>query len=180
MSNYSKLKKELLNNKKCPNLYSEDNVIHISINDASEIISPYVEDNKPVINSEFANFLENSTKDISVKHNLILEFTSVEDNKDKIASAIKNYYINEFVDSQRKLKNNIISSIITFIIGLITLSCVIILNNFNSITIINSAVDIFAWVFIWEAVDLFFFRRSELRHQQYRQINFINAKIIFK
>lgn len=180
MSNYRTLKKQILSNTACPKISSDNSSIHISINNSKEILSPYTEDNRPIINGEFASFLENSVKDVSIKRDLTLEIASKDQALDAISSAIKNYYYNEFVDSQRKLRHNLIASIITLLIGLIALSLTIILNSLDVPLIVGGAVDIFAWVFIWEAVDLFFFRRAELRYQQHRQINFINAKIICK
>lgn len=180
MSRYKDLKKEILSNKSCPKLLSQDKVIHININNASEIISPYAEDNRVVINSEFANFLENSVKDLSIKQDLTLEISSKESNLDVISTAIKNYYYNEFIDSERKLKRNLIFSISTFIIGLIALACSIAFNVFETQLLLGGAIDIFAWVFVWESVDLLFFQRAEIKYQQCRQLNFIKSKIILK
>ena len=84
------------------------------------------------------------------------------------------------MDTERKLKRNLSFSIITLLIGLIALSINIILSSLNTPVIIGNAIDIFGWVFVWEAVDVFFFRRAELKFKQYREINFINAKIISK
>ena len=179
MSKYSQLKKELqLKNKQV----SASNTTHININIANsdEIISPYAEDNKVVINSEFANFLENSVKDISPKQDISIYVTSPNHDIETISAAIKNYYNNEFMDTERKLKHNLSFSIITLLIGLIALSINIILSSLNTPVIIGNAIDIFGWVFVWEAVDVFFFRRAELKFKQYREINFINAKIISK
>lgn len=180
MSRFSVLKKDILQNNACPKMESDDKAVHISINDASEIISPYAEDNKAVINTEFALFLENSVKDVPVKQDLILQISGKNLALEPISSAIKNYYYNEFVDTQRKLKHNLRFSIITLIIGLLALSCTIIINAFDIPFLIGGAIDIFAWVFVWESLDLFFFRRAELKYQQYRYMNFINAKIDIK
>ena len=77
-------------------------------------------------------------------------------------------------------KRNLIFSIVSLLIGLSILSVAIILNSIHFPIIVYSALDIFAWVFIWESVEVFFFHRAELRHQQLRQMNFINANIILK
>ena len=180
MANYKKLKKELLSNQNKINQNTNNAVVHININDTSDIISPYAEDNKAVINSEFASFLENAVKDEPLKSDLTLKITAKDCNLNTVSGAIKNYYYKEFIDTQHKLKHNITASIITLIIGLIALTATIILNNLSIPIIIGGTIDIFAWVFVWESVDLFFFRRSELKRIEYRQINFINATIIYK
>ncbi len=177
MSKYSKLKKELLNDHSCPKAVDNDSTINININNCSEIISPYAENNKPVISGEFANFLENSVKDIPVNKPLNIEISSNDCDLQTTSTAVKNYYYNEFIDTQRKLKNNLIASILSLIIGLIALAVTITLTTLNAPLIINGAIDIFAWVFMWEAFDLFFLRRVELRYTERRQMNFITAKI---
>ena len=180
MSKFWNFKKELLSNKNCPKISNEDATLHIEINDSSEVLSNFTEDSKPIINSEFANFLHNSVKDISVKDNITIEIVSKNKEKsDNITSAIKNYYYNEFIESERKLKINLIFSLITFLVGTFALALTMV-NSFTIPKVVNGVIDIFAWVFLWEAVDLFFFRRHELRYEQYRQMNFINAKIIIK
>jgi len=178
MSKYSKLKKEILSNCNYPKSDSSNSTINISINNTNDIISDYAENNKVVINSEFANFLENSVKDVSVKQSLTLKISASNCNLNKISTAIKNYYFNEFIDYQRKLKSNMIFSLATFLIGLLALASSILLSTLNTPIIIGGAIDIFAWVFMWESVDLFFFKRFELKYQQYRYINFINSQII--
>ena len=178
MSKYKQLKQKLINSSNLNNPDKTNSIINININSASDIISPYSEDNKVVINSEFATFLDNSVKDVSPKNDLSIAISAKNCNIDLVSTAIKNYYYNECIDTERKLKRNLVASIITLIIGLIALSSTIILNAVNTPIIIGSSLDIFAWVFMWEAIDLFFFRRAELKYIQYRQLNFINATII--
>lgn len=180
MTKYRKSKKELLNSADCPQLKHYDKAIHISIKENSEILSPFAEDNQVVIKSEFALFLENSVKDVSINQDLTLEFSSHDIDIKAVSTGIKNYYYNEFVESERKLKKNVILSITTFVVGLFAMAISIILSALNMQILINTAINIFAWVFIWESVDLFFFHRAELRHLQHRQMNFIKAKVVYK
>ena len=180
MSKYHKLKRKILSSLPSQTQCDQNATININIQDANDIISSYAEDNQEVINSEFANFLDNSVKDVSPKCDLTLQISATNCNADKISTAIKNYYFNEFRDTQRKLRNNLIFSICTLIIGLLALALTITLHTLDIPLLLGGAVDIFAWVFVWESFDLFFFRRAELKYQQYRQINFINSKIILK
>lgn len=177
MASYTSLKRKI---KKCKSSQNtENNIVKISVKDASEIISPYAENEQAVISSDFAKFLENSVKDVSVRQDLTIEITSKKQtNDDSIAGAIRDYYHNEFIETERKLRHNLFSVLATFAIGMLILFCAIYLGQNNAI--LHGVLDIFAWVFIWEAVHLFAFQRSELRHLQYRQMNFINADIIVK
>lgn len=180
MSKFSKLKREILTKQEYSTESPIDTTIHLNINSSNDAISPYSEDNKLTINSEFASFLENSVKDIPVKNNLTLEISSKNCDINMLSEAIKNYYYNEFIDSQRKLKRNLIFSLVTFIIGLLGLAFTMLYDIFDFPIIVIGALDIFTWVFMWEAFDKFFFERTEFKYNQYRQMNFINAKIIAK
>lgn len=177
MARYSELKQQIMN-KHNHQSADKDNTIHLNINTTSETLSPYAEDGKVVINSEFANFLENSVKDVSVKNDLTFEISSKSTDLKILSKAIKNYYYNEFIDSQRKLKRNLLFCIITFIVGIFALASTMLYQFLDFSILLTGALDIFAWVFIWESFDKFFFERPELKYHQYRQMNFINAKII--
>ncbi len=49
----------------------------------------------------------------------------------------------------------------------------------NASAVILNMIDVFAWVFTWEAVDIFFFQRPKLHKEQQRNAAAIDAKIIF-
>ena len=177
MTKYSKLRKKLLANPHCEKPNDNSATIYINITNSNEIFSPYAEDNRPVINSEFADFLENAVKDEPSNQPVNIKISSANCDLNTTSTAIKNYYYNEFIDTQRKLTHNLFSSILTLIIGLLALSATITLSALDAPFVVGGAVDIFAWVFIWESVDSFFLRRVELRHSERRQMNFITAKI---
>jgi len=179
MSKYNNLKKQILNDKNYSLNIDNDGIINVNIKNNEQIISPYCENNNLLINSDFAEFLNNSVKDIPLSQNLTLQISSNNGNIYTINTAVKNYYYKEFADTEYLLKINLKFSILTFIIGLFALAL-----SLTQLIIGHplwaGTIDIFAWVFIWEAIDLFFFRRHQLKHQQYRNINFINATIILK
>lgn len=176
MTKYAKAKRNLKKNKPRTN----SNPVHISLNDSKNVISPFTENNQKVISGDFATFLDNAVKDVPIKEDLTLEITTKKYDHDTISTAIKNYYHNEFVESERKLKNNLVFALITLFIGLCTLTVSLVLTFTEILVVLQSAISIFSWVFVWEAFDLLCFRRTELKYLQHRQINFINAKIIIK
>lgn len=45
--------------------------------------------------------------------------------------------------------------------------------------VILNMLDVFAWVFLWEAVDMFFLQRPQLRKRRYRTEAVLQAKITF-
>ena len=177
MKRYRMLRSRNLKRHDNPNLMVDDNVIHLNIKDTSDMLSPYCEDDKPVINSDFASFLENSVKDVSVHVPLIIKIESNDKVPSALSRGIRNYYKNEFIETERELRQNLKYTIVTFIVGIITLILSVFLSGFDSLAVIGEAIDIVAWVFVWESVDLFFLRRRELKYKQYREINFMEAII---
>ena len=49
----------------------------------------------------------------------------------------------------------------------------------NASAVILNMIDVFAWVFTWEAVDIFFFQRPKLHKEQQRNVAAIDAEIVF-
>ena len=74
MATESALKRKIKNCKEYENPAS--NVVKISVKDAGEIISPFAENQQAIISSDFAHFLENSVKDVSVKQDLTIEISA--------------------------------------------------------------------------------------------------------
>ena len=100
-------------------------LIEIAIKDRSEVLSPYVINGQETINSEFASALDNAVKSIPPKKDIYLNIEGKglsDQDKNTFALAIKNYYLNSTLESQRKIKNNMILFIIMAIMSLITLT----------------------------------------------------------
>lgn len=176
MTRYGKAKRNLKKNR----VSVPSNPVQISLNDSKNVISPFAENNQKVISGDFAEFLENAVKDVPIKEDLTLEISTKKYDHETISTAIKNYYHNEFVESERQLKNNLIFALVTLFIGLCALTISLVLTYKEILVVLQGTISIFSWVFMWESFDLLCFRRPELRHQQHRYINFINAKIVIK
>ena len=78
------------------------------------------------------------------------------------------------------LLRNILSSIL-FLLGILTLVLMFVLDFLtgSNLGLWKEVIDIVAWVFIWESVDLFIIQRLE-NNAKYRMFkNVINADIVF-
>ena len=72
------------------------------------------------------------------------------------------------------------SSLILAIVGLGVLAICLLLEHMGSFEVIYRTIDIAAWVFLWEAFDVFFLRRPEKR-MKYRLVNrLLNSKVSIK
>ncbi len=156
--------------------------ITLSINDDSDFLSKYSPSDKPVISSEVAEFLENAAREFHPKAEIKLTVKGecVDDKEKPIyAEAIKNYFVLKHCETERDIRRKTFISIIFTIIGVIALAAMFLVDGIFKNEIWTECVDIFAWVFIWEAVDQFFIERSGLLMRRKRLENFVNITVEF-
>ena len=149
--------------------------IDMTVNDDSDFLSPYAETGKPVISSEVAEFLENSAKiTLSVHSDCI-------DDNEKIVyeKAIRNYFSLQLNEIDRSMRRKTIIATWFSVVGILALAFMFLISRLGINDLWTECVDIFAWVFLWEAVDQFFIERSGLMLRKKRLDNFIDMKIIF-
>ena len=157
-------------------------VIDITIKDRSEVLSPFVIENKETINNEFANMLDNAVKSVPPKQKLHLKISCQEiEEKDKniFESAIKNYYLNSSLECERKLKNNMKIFCIMVVLSLLSLGILFLVNFFSVYWLVTEVFDIVVWVFVWEAVDLIAFQRNMIKYERNRNLSLYECFISF-
>ena len=156
--------------------------INLTVYDDSSFLSPYSSDNEEIISDEVAGFLENSAKQIKPTSSLKINIKSktiAENEKPVYLRAIKNYYENESAEIKRNLKFNLIATLILFAISVVVLLVLFLVVEKFNIQVLTEIVTIMAWVFLWEAVDLFFIRRPLLRRELHKCENLKNSEIVF-
>ena len=166
-------------------IYDEEGraVINMTVLDDNEFLSPYGEEKDIVISRETAAFLEHSTRAIHHNRDLTLVISSnVIDEKEKVLykKGIHNYFENSFLALQKDLKRNLWTSIIFALIGVLYFAVLIVVSLFVDYDLILEMLSIAGWVFLWEAFELFFIDRTEMKNRQYRAYAFLNAKIIYE
>lgn len=158
-------------------------IIRLNVADDSNFLSPFAVKGNPLISSETAEFLN-----INIKHNLkdsgvkLIISSDVIDETEKAfyETAIKNYYRYEFTETAKELRRNLFSSIIMLVFSACIFALAIILERTTQTSaVILNMIDVFAWVFTWEAVDIFFFQRPKLYKEQKRNAAAIGAEIVF-
>lgn len=179
-------KEKLLKKANKYNIQLDDNlkaVLKMKISDDSDFLSKYYFDD-PIISQEVGDYLLSYKGRLSWKKGIKIEIISdvIDDAKHLVYErAIRNYFINEI----RHIKNstllrNILSSIL-FLLGILTLVLMFVLDFLtgSNLGLWKEVIDIVAWVFIWESVDLFIIQRLE-NNAKYRMFkNVINADIVF-
>ena len=94
--------------------------------------------------------------------------------------AVENYYVNEFADKDRQLEHNLFMAMTMLLLGILGFTLLYFMNVWNAPWILCDLVDVAAWVFIWETVDLLMIRRVYLKLQQKKDLKIIFAKMTFK
>lgn len=140
-------------------------------------LSPFCSKEAPIINSELADYLENSAEKIPLENDIHININGDVD-KGILKDSIKNYYENKLADSQREFKKNGVLSAIFTVLAVIVLTVAVLIDVFmETHLVLQEIIDIIGWVFMWEAADMFFLQRGALRIKQIRYLNFINAQI---
>ena len=169
-------KKEVLLNDK------NQAVIKVFVHDLESVISPFSLQDNIVINSEFANFLNQHILATHLIHDINIQIKSNNLEKQEdillIKEAIKNYYYEEAIISYRKIKNTIIKSVIFTFLAVMIFSLVIFLNHLNLLSAVaTEIIDIAGWVFMWEAVDLFFIERPLNKYELLKNHKLVEAVV---
>lgn len=158
-------------------------IIRLNVADDSNFLSPFAVKGNPLISSETAEFLN-----INIKHNLkdsgvkLIISSDEIDETEKVVyeTAIRNYYRYGFAEKAKELRRNLLSSIIMLVFSACIFALAIILERTTQTSaVILNMIDVFAWVFTWEAVDLFFLQRPKLYKEQSRNAAAIGAEIVF-
>ena len=169
-------KKEILLNDK------NQAVIKVFVHDLESVISPFSLQDNIVINSEFANFLDQHILATHLIHDINIQIKSNHLEKQEdivlIQEAIKNYYYEEAIISYRKIRKTIIQSIIFTFLAVIIFSLVIFINHLSLLSAVaTEIIDIAGWVFMWEAVDLFFIERPLNKYELLKNHKLVEAVV---
>ena len=178
------LKKQLDNNFSVQKRNDDGRVIvDLTITNDDQFLSPYSTDKHSVISSDVAEFIENSLEMVPVNDRINFHIHSdVIDEKEKkeYKEAISTYYTERYKVTRaenRRLKG---IALIMALVAVFTLTVMIWLELSGlKNAVFLEVVDIFAWVFMWEAVDIFFLRCSALRIKEKRYLSLIDSKIDF-
>ena len=163
-------------------LSKESANLNITVTDDADFLSKYSEADKPVISGEVAEFMENVAKAYHPDQSFTLNIKSAcidETEKPKYKKAFKNYYSAKREEADRDLKRKTWIAVTFAIIGIVALAIMFILSSLDLNEIWKECIDIFAWVFLWEAVDQFFIERSGILLTCKRYKRFTEAEINF-
>ncbi|MBR2926594.1 MAG: hypothetical protein IKC31_03330 [Clostridia bacterium] len=151
-------------------------IIDMTVSDDSSFLSVYSKHASPVISSEVAEFIENSTRSLPPKQALTLRIHSdCIDGREKelYRSAIGEYYSEKYHAERNELQFNFWAVLFLTLAGVVAL----VLAFWVDHHIWSEVIDIAAWVFLWEAVDIGAFKNRESRHMRRRCLSYLSMKI---
>lgn len=153
-------------------------IINMTVKNDDDFLSVYSTSETPVITTDVAEFIENSTHSISPREQFALHIHSNcidEGEKTEYAAAIKEYYAEKYIANKKELKlNRIIISILT-LAGIIVLALAFQIEN----AVWSEVIDIAAWVLLWEAVDIGVFKNREINLKRQRYLAYMSMKIVY-
>lgn len=160
---------------------AEDRVIvNMTVQDDSNFLSVFSEKNTPIISTEVAEFIEHSTVSIHPKEPLTLKIHSdcIDDREKRLyKEAITEYYREKYTANYRELRRNRILILILTVMGILTLALAIAWEYRADNPIWTEVIDIVAWVFLWEAVDIGAFGNRALRIRQKYCLSYLSMKV---
>lgn len=153
-------------------------IVNMTVKNDDDFLSVYSTNEVPVISSEVAEFLENSTDSALPRDSFTLRIYSDcidEAEKEEYASAIKEYYAEKYLANKNERKRNGIVITALSILGILVLALAFQIDH----AVWSEVVDIAAWVLLWEAVDIGVFKNREKSLLSRRYKAFMSMKAEF-
>lgn len=161
----------------------EDRVlIHMTVKNDENFLSVFSESETPVISTEVAEFIENSTHSVPPRESLTLRIHSrCIDDREKVLykKAIKEYYMEKYIANEQELKRNRLTVLLLTMAGVATLAAALLFDYHIGNAIWSEVIDIVAWVFLWEAVDIGVFENRMARSKKLRYLAFLSMKVAY-
>ena len=171
---------EIKQDKNRADFYEENGVPHIEINLSNgNIYDEYSTDSE--LNPTIFEFVDKVFRLVKKKADLEIDITfpstMKDEEKDKIEKLFKSHYAINIVKSNEEIKRHNIVSIILLIFGIVVYGAYGLLEYFKMDFIFQGVIEIASWVFIREAVDMFFLSNFSSRLERMKNIKIFNAKI---
>lgn len=171
------IRKELKNRRQGKErLRDEDGrvIVDFCVHSDDDFLSPYSLHTSAELATDVAAFIERSLETVPVKEQVRLRVHSnviTEEEQKTYKAAISGYYEERFESVRREKRRLIFIATLMALIGIVALSVMIGLEVAGRHTaVLLEVIDIFAWVFLWEAVDLFCFECTALRIKSWRYL----------
>ena len=163
----------------------EEKTIVVSVNDVEQCFSQFSDhkNGTPFLCDELSNYLEkNASEDHAVDKLKLLvqsENKATQKEKDLFVESVKKQFKRESDRENKVLKRQDLLSFSLLGIGIVFLIIMQVITHYKTPLILEMFLEIIAWVFVWEFVDVLGFKRFEVKHKLKTYNLLKNADIIF-
>lgn len=157
-------------------------IIGMTVRSDEGFLSDFSIGRKPVVGEGVAAFLEECAMAFSPKEAICIKiYSDCIDKKERelYSVALREYYVRHYDEKRREIRQKTLFSAIFFCVGFLALCSMILFSFLQRYPVLSEVLDIFAWVFLWESVDLFFLQRKMLLAERSRYLRFTDAKLLF-
>ena len=146
-------------------------VINMTVKNDDSFLSAFSTTDAPVISSEVAEFLENNIENVppTEKLALCIHSSCIDSEEENLyRKGIKEYYSEKYISNEQKLKHNKMLVSLFGFVGVLILALAVYIGYHYDSPVWTEVIDIVAWVFVWEAVDIGAFQNRTLRVNRMR------------
>lgn len=142
------------------------NIINIKVDNKEQVISKFSYDENDKLNKELSEFILDKSKIMLLNKDIKLNFYSSSPiDKTEIQTTLHNHFREEYLEVRHELKRSNIFTIAMIILGVISLTMLILAHKFFDNFYTSTLLEIASWVFMWEAVDSLFLQRPRLKRK---------------
>ena len=155
-------------------------IINMTVKDDANFLSVFSENDTPVIANDVADFIESSASSVVPGELLTLRIHSDcidEQEQTLYRKATKEFFTQKYIANERELKRNALIVLTLTLLGIFVLAFRVIFEYRTGSAIWSEVIDIMAWVFLWEAVDIGVFGSRSLKMKRLRYISLISMNI---
>lgn len=159
-------------------------ILKMKVSDDSSFLSPFYFD-KPILSNEAADYLLSHKMILLWRGGVHIKLISdaiTEGEEPVYRQAIKGYFEESALRGKRTMRRNYVLSALLFLIGLLVFALMFILDHFlgDGLGMWSEVIDVIAWVFIWEAVDIAFIEKLENSYNVKMAHNLIDSRVSFE
>ena len=157
-------------------------LVRMTVKNDDDFLSPFALRGEEMLSGEASEFLDRAVMRLPLKDELHVDIAGeaiTMGERSGYAAAIRNTYRTRVIDIDRKLRRNAVAAFMMTLAAIVIMTLYVTLELWNAGYVILEIVDIVAWVFMWEAADLFFLERNVLKLEQLRSCRLYAAEITF-
>lgn len=155
-----------------------DAIINVKADEKGQVFSSYNFESNEKLNDELSDFIYDKAKDVPANKDIKIKiFTDFKADEKEVQDAIKNNYKKEYINLKSEMKRNYIFSAVMFVLGIVTLTLLLLMHSWFYNVYLEIILEIATWVFIWEAVDSFFLQRAQLKRKCLTMLKLYSAEI---